>query len=374
MKHFLLYYALLSKRFFKKLSFLLLLISIPLLTLGLKLVSRQDSGMLKIVLCAEEEDAFVNGLIRTLMEEKSVLQFVIMEDPEKAEEAVRDNQADAAWIFTEDFCRKLDFFSRYGYSKDVPVLVIEREDTIPLQLSKIKLFGILYPHVAYSSYLHFAKEELLPEETLSEEALREAYEMSSVEGSLFSLAYVDFEDKTDDQNYLTAPLRGLLSLMILLCGFAAAMFFYRDEERGMFERTPSKMLYKHLFIYEFAAMIPAATVSLAALSITEATGKLWWECLIMAAFLLDCSVFCSLIKYLLRSARILGASIPFLLLGMLVLCPIFFSYRGLWLVQILLPPYLYLNAAHNIGYFSGMLLHAAAIGTGLTLFFKKKGI
>lgn len=374
MKHFFLYYALLSKRFFKKLSFLLLLLSIPLLSLGLKIVSRQDSGMLKIVLCAEEEDALVNDLIRTLMEEKSVLQFVIMEDSEQAEEAVRKNQADAAWIFTENFSSKLDSFSRHGYSEDVPVLVLEREDTIPLQLSKIKLFGVLYPHVAYSSYLHFAEEELLPEEDLSEEALREAYEMSSVEGSLFNLAYVDFEDKTDDQNYLTAPLRGLLSLMILLCGFAAAMFFYRDEERGMFERTPSKVLYKHLFFYEFAAIIPAAAVSLAAVFITGATGKLWWECLTMAAFLLDCTAFCSLIKYLLRSARILGASIPFLLLGMLVLCPIFFSYRGLWLVQILLPPYLYLNAMHNIGYFFGMLLHGLAVGTGLTLFFKRKRI
>lgn len=374
MKHFFLYYALLSKRFFKKPSFVILLISIPLLTLGLKLVSQQDSGILKIILCAEEEDALVNDLIQTLMEGKSILQFVIMEDAEKAEDAVRNNQADAAWIFTENFRRKLDFFSRFGYSEEVPVLVIEREDTIPLQLSKIKLFGILYPHVAYSAYYHFAKEELLPEEELSEEALRKAYEISSVEGSLFSLAYVDFEEDTEDLNYMTAPLRGLLSLMILLCGYAAAMFFYRDEEGGMFERTPSKKLYLHLYIYELAAMIPAAIVSLAALSITGTMEKLWWECLIMAAFILDCSVFCSLIKYLLRSAKILGASIPFLILGMLVLCPIFFSYRGLSMIQILLPPYHYLNAVHNMKYLFGMLLHAAAIGTGLTLFSRRKEI
>jgi hypothetical protein len=56
MNKMILYYALLSKRFFKKVSFVILLLSIPLLTAGLRIVSHQDSGMLKIILCAEDEE------------------------------------------------------------------------------------------------------------------------------------------------------------------------------------------------------------------------------------------------------------------------------------------------------------------------------
>lgn len=362
MKKVILCYALLSKRFFKKISFVILLLSIPLLTAGLKMVSQQDSGMLKIILCAEDGDALTKDIMGTLMEDKTVLQFTVMDNPEEARKAVRSNLADAAWIFAEEFQEKLDFYSRYGYSEDVPVLVVEREDTIPLQLSKIKLFGILYPHVAYSAYRHFAKEELLPEEDLSDEALRKAYEISSQEGSLFNLAYVDFTEEADSRNYITAPLRGLLSLMILLCGFAAAMFFYQDEEQGMFDRiTPGKR-HAQLCLYELAAMAPAAFVSLAALFITGNTGQAGWEILIMAVFLSDCTLFCSLLKRILRSSKIMGALIPLLLLGMLVLCPIFFSYRGLRMIQLLLPPYYYLNAVHNGGYLSGMLLHTGIIG------------
>ena len=367
MNKMILYYALLSKRFFKKVSFVILLLSIPLLTAGLRIVSHQDSGMLKIILCAEDEDLLTKDIMEALMKEKTVLQFTVMDNAEEARKAVRNNQADAAWIFAEKFQEKLEFYSRYGYSEDVPVLVVEREDTIPLQLSKIKLFGTLYPHVAYSAYQHFAKEELLPKEDISDEALREAYEISSQEGSLFNLAYVDFTEETDRQNYITAPLRGLLSLMILLCGFAAAMFFFQDEEQGMFDRISPKKRQAQLCLYELAAMAPAAFVSLTALFITGNTGKMRWECLIMAVFLSDCTLFCSLLKRILRSAKIMGAVIPLLLLGMLVLCPIFFSYLGLRIIQILLPPYYYLNATHNTGYLAGMLLHAAIIGTGFCL-------
>lgn len=373
MKKVILYYGLLSKRFFKKASFVILLLSIPLLTAGLRIVSHQDSGMLKIILCAEDGDALTKDVMGTLMKEKTVLQFTVMDNAEEAREAVRNNQADAAWIFAEEFQEKLDFYSMYGYSENVPVLVVEREDTIPLQLSKIKLFGVLYPHVAYSAYQHFAKEELLPQEDISDEALLKAYEISSQEGSLFNLAYMDFTEGADSQNYITAPLRGLLSLMILLCGFAAAMFFYQDEEQGMFDGISLHKRHTRLYFYELAAMAPAAFVSLAALFITGNTEQTGWECLIMAVFLLDCTLFCSLLKRILHSSKIMGAVIPLLLLGMLVLCPIFFSYRGLRMIQILLPPYYYLNAVHNTGYLAGMLLHAAVIGTGFCISYFKPG-
>ena len=63
MNKMILYYALLSKRFFKKVSFVILLLSIPLLTAGLRIVSHQDSGMLKIILCAEDEDLLTKDIM-----------------------------------------------------------------------------------------------------------------------------------------------------------------------------------------------------------------------------------------------------------------------------------------------------------------------
>ena len=54
-KQGILFYRMLSKRFFKKYSFLLLLCAVPVLAFCLKNVSEQESGMLHIVLCLEDK-------------------------------------------------------------------------------------------------------------------------------------------------------------------------------------------------------------------------------------------------------------------------------------------------------------------------------
>ena len=73
-RHFFLYYALLSKRFFKKFSFIILLCTVPLLVLGLKNVSTEDTGMLKILLYAEDpEDETVRELTAKMLKEDSVI-------------------------------------------------------------------------------------------------------------------------------------------------------------------------------------------------------------------------------------------------------------------------------------------------------------
>ena len=55
-KQSILLYVLFSKRFLKKISFLLLLLAVPVLVFCLKNVSGQESGILHIVICLEDEE------------------------------------------------------------------------------------------------------------------------------------------------------------------------------------------------------------------------------------------------------------------------------------------------------------------------------
>ena len=64
----LLWYFMLSKRLLKKYTFLLLLCAIPLLVVGMQVVSKQDSGMLTIVLCQENpEDSLSSKIVEDLL-------------------------------------------------------------------------------------------------------------------------------------------------------------------------------------------------------------------------------------------------------------------------------------------------------------------
>lgn len=106
-KQGILFYRMLSKRFFKKYSFLLLLCAVPVLAFCLKNVSEQESGMLHIVLCLEDKsDEAAERVAEKLMSEESILHYCIVEGQDTAKKMVQDGEADAAWIFlvVSEFC------------------------------------------------------------------------------------------------------------------------------------------------------------------------------------------------------------------------------------------------------------------------------
>lgn len=341
-----LYYVLLSKRFLKKLSFILLLCAIPVLALCLRNISEQDSGMIRIALCMEDpEDETVRELVEKLTNADSVMRCFPVEEEATARKMVERGDVDAAWIFQKDFVGRINEMVSNGMRGDGPILVVEQEDNIVLQLARIKLFGVLYPSLSYALFQDFAYSDLGVEAT--EEELRSYYELFEEKDDLFQFAYSGAkENPVAQSNYMTAPLRGMLAILIMLCGFAADMFFLQDEAGGVLDAFSMRTRRRSVYIYQLAAMVPAAVAVLTALFLlgdfTGAAGEL----LLMIWYLADCMVFCNLVRCLCGTTGCLGAGIPILTLGMLVICPVFFNLRQLRAIQYFLPPYYYLSAAH----------------------------
>lgn len=356
------WFYLTCKRLLKKPGFLVLLCSIPLMAAAMRLVAEEDSGMLKIVLYQEnKDDELSSRLVADLLTSDSVLQYIQADNLQEAYEAVENAGADAAWIFPDDMQEALDAYIAGAY--DSPFIrIVEREDDVTLQLSREKLYGALYTYFPYRAYRDFVKTELPKGTELSEEQLTAYYEENRVEGNLFEMHFVNGESarlNAAEQNYLTAPVRGLLSLMILLSGLAATMYFLQDEEAGVFDRVAVSSRDKYLYGYQIAAMLYAGVTVLVALAFT---GNFWGskEAGLLLLFIIMNVGFCSVVKRLCRNQQRLGTCIPLLMLGMLVLCPVFFAVRRFRILQYLLPPFFYLNAVHNDRYIWQMFLYAAA--------------
>ncbi|MGN0401119.1 MAG: ABC transporter permease [Acetatifactor sp.] len=365
-RHVFLYYALLSKRFFKKLSFVLLLCAVPLLVLCLKNVSGKDTGMLDILLYMENpEEEEVQNLTDKLLNSDSVITYSMVEDVETGRRMVSRGEADALWIFKEDFVNRTQEIISKGMKGEGILTVVEQEDNVAMQLARIKLFGAMYPVLSYALCKDFAYSDLGIE--ADDEELRSYFQSYDNESELFLLDYIDGEGTpaAQKQNYLTAPLRGMLALLIILCGFAADMFFMQDREQGVLDAFPVKRRQWAVYIYQLAAMIPVTVAVLVALYLIRDFTGVGRELLLAALYLLDCMVFCNLVRKLCGTAGRLGAAIPILILGMLVICPIFFNFRNLRMIQYFLPPFYYLNAAHvslEAMDIAGMLLYVAVGG------------
>lgn len=351
----------LNKRLWKKTSFLVILGIVPVLVAGMRLASQGESGIMQIALYMQNpEDALSSQILARLTQRDGVLRYIVCGTQEEARRMVKDCEADAAWIFPENLEEILLERIVEG-NRDPAVTVVQREDSVAHVFTREILSKAMYPYISYKVYEEFVHNELGLE--IDDGELREAYEGTFIEGSFFRMEYPDGQSG-EDSSYLLAPIRGMLAVWLVLCGFAASMYYIQDEAKGIYSRVPVRKRLWASFGAHWVLLSNAGIVLL--LSCGAAGVFTLWHREILSLFLFMCCTvaFCNLIRLLCRTPEYLGSCIPVLLLGMLVLCPVFVGTRQLATVRALLPPDYYLRAVHSDSYLYKMAFYAAIL-TGL---------
>ncbi len=365
MKTLLRYWLILNKRLLKKPGFVIILALIPLLVGAMGIVSGgQSSGMVTVALVAQNnEDPLAQELIRKLTDSSRLVHFVVCDSQEAACGQVEAGQADAAWIFADDLQKKMDAFTQHIHPRNAFVVIIQREDTVLLRLSHEKLNGALYPYLSQSLYQNYMYDHIISTDQLTPQQLKDYYDAVGAEGSdLFDFVYPDSDTPvdTDDANYLMSPLRGLMVILMTLGGLAVAMFYMQDEMRGTFDRLPSGKRFALSVVYQTTAVVGLAVVVLLALAVTGMMTAPWRELAAMAMFCALTVGFCMAVRLLCGDLRLLGAVVPLLAVGMILLCPVFFKVSAP-VAQYLLPPYYYLNAVYDNQFLGYMAVYAVLL-------------
>lgn len=359
----LLWLLLLTKRLYKKPAFLVILIVIPAVIFAYGLTAQQDSGMMTIVLSAEApEDALSGSLIRELSNSSDVIRFICEQDANTAEEMVYNGAADAAWIILSSIKEDLEAFASGHYTGKGFVRVVAREETVPLLLANEKLSGRLFIYCAKTCFVQHLRQGEAVLEDVSDEDIIKYFDGITFDGELFSYSYIsDSKPKSNAMNYLLMPVRGILSILVLIGAMAAAMFYIADDSEGLFSWIS---LRKKPFV-ELGCQIIALTnimaVVLIAIIAADLHVHIFRELLAAALYVLCCAVFGQLIRLLCRNRQSIGMLMPILAMLMLVICPVFISIPGLKPIQLLFPPTYYLNAVYNSAYLSYMVLYTVAL-------------
>lgn len=370
-------YLILTKRMLKKLSFLLLLCAIPLMVWGMRQMSEQESGLITLALCAaDSQDQDALHTIEKITERNNLARYIVVNSEEEARKAVLENRADAAWIFQSSLKDRL-FTYGTGNQTRKAVKIIEREDTVGLQLARESLYGLLYSDVAYGIYLDFIKEDLFDnDETALLEAKEELdadYQDNHMDKSIFEFSFIQNQEDGEtrqEESYLMVPLRGILALMIVLCGLAANLYYLQDERKGIFAGYQLRKRRHLLYAYEMIAMIPAAIVVLIAYKASGIAVGMGREILCMILYMAGTAIFGAFITCICRRLEILAALIPVLMITLMVLCPVFFAVRHLHGIQMIFPPYLYLFGTFNDTFIVRQLIYIG-IGGLLELGYEK---
>lgn len=348
------------KSLVRKRSFWLCIALIPLFVLFVSVTSKDDSGVLKIGVLYEDSDPAGKEIAESLINDDHLIYFFRAENEESSIHDIVRGRLDALWIFEGDTeSRMREYFT--GKSKDPFVRVFEREGSITLFMSHEFLYGAMYPKIAYIIYEDFVERNLVPKAEITEEQIKEAYAKHADTGSIVVFDTVEggkAEQKTD---YLTLPLRGLLSLTVLLCALAGALYYRHDLETGKYNCISAK---KRLFP-AYATVFPAAFICGAAVYVTLVVSSqvesAAWEALAMALYIWAVTSVGVLFGLVIPSVKALGAVVPMYMLTCTLISPIFYNLPMLTPIMRFLPNYHYLASSYNKELLMSLGIFAAVI-------------
>jgi len=350
----------LTKRLYKKITFVAILVLIPVLVLGYSLTTQEDSGMLTVALAREDTDSTALSLLVSLDESSQLLRFEDCESPEKAEELVRAGKADAAWILHRDLSDKIAKFVKSPTERNAFITVLVREDDVAQRLAREKLSGAAFSLCARVVYLDYIRQNVPGLEHLSQEQLLEYYENTFVSGDLFAFDETDAAmANAQTTHYLTAPIRGLLAVVIALCGLATSMYYMEDQRRGTFGWLSQPRQALAELGCQIVSLVQVSVMALLALILSGLAAGLGRELLVLVLYCLCIASFSALLRRICGNLRVLGTLLPLLVVVMLVVCPVFFDLGQLRTAQYLLPPTYYINGVYSNTYLLYMLLHTA---------------
>lgn len=359
-KKLLLWLWMLTKRLYKKPTFLVILLLIPVLVLSYNASAQKDSGVITIALYAEE-DPLAAEIMDKLEEESQLIQYKRCDSRAEAKLLVQTGKVDAAWILSDNLQAHIDTFVKSPDSTNAFLSVIQREENVAMMLSREKLSGTIYIYLARSFYVDYVRKTFPDLAHLSDDELLAYYDGVDMTDNLFAYDE-DTIAATQDVNYLTAPIRGLLAVIVVLGSMATAMYFIRDMKNGTFQWLPQRLAPLPELGCQLVSAWNICFVALLTLILCRLAKNLLLELLILLLYGLCCGAFAMLLRRLLPSIPAIGTLIPLLIVAMLIICPVFFDLGKLRLVQLLFPPTYYVNAAYNPLYILYMVVHTLLCG------------
>lgn len=354
---FLLWYWFSMKRLLLKPSFVILLCLVPVLLPIGKATMSEDSGVLTVALSSENGDSVSENIISELTKKDSMIRFKKYED--NAVKAVENGDVEAAWIFKSDIGEKID---KYTSKKSVQPLVdvYVREDNISQKISREVLFEALYGNISQSLYRNYVKSEIAP--NISESELNAFYNSERLR-DIVEIKHLNSETPVAKSNYLTAPLRGFLSLLVLLCTLAAAMYFLEDEKNGKYDW----LSLTHRTAPALALCLSSATLCsaavFAALFVSGISAGFAAELVNIFMLAVSSSGFALIFCLIFRTPEKLGACLPGILVAGTVLSPIFFNLKILKPLRLLFPTHYYLYSVSDTRYMVWFAAYIAAVYT-----------
>lgn len=345
------WYIALFKRLLKRTEFIVMLLTLPLLVIGIMSVSKQKKGLLDIgIVTSASCNSDVRAVVNKLENEKSVLDFKVYGDEQLAKESLKRGKLDIIWVLPDS----LDDIG------DKSIKVIQGKDSAINSITREKLYAALYPYIAHSEYIKYMKKIGVSDT----KELDKYFSDMDVDGDFIKFEGVKGKSPYENLDYMTYPIRGFICIWLFVGSLAADIYFLNDEKNGLFSMADKKIKRVIAPVYSVGVAATLALVMLFTLFLTGQTMDILVE--IEAVFLLSVSfiLIADILRKIFKRAEILEALIFPFILFLIIFAPIIFDVRvfGIKFITRLDPIYYYLSVIED-GKFYEFILFIATLFT-----------
>lgn len=347
MKKYFIWFWLLLKREFHHYFTVLFLLLLPLCTfLATHFSSANESGIPRVGLIVTDDDFLALEACDTLINSQSdAVSFYMADSKDELKASILSGKTDCGYVFKENLYERLS-----NHRLKNSIVAYNSPASIVSSLSNEMVFSAVFCSFSKPHAIDFANsDELLSKYNDNNEFISKRYDYYINGAATFHVEFKSLEANLDniEVKATTFPLRGVLSLLILISAMMGSVRFMMDNENGIFISRPQAFVIYCRIMYVFIPCVLFSTSSLVCLYISGNTLNIGTEILALllyAALVFTLSIIATLI---LRKSFILIAIIPIMVIGCLLICPIFIDLSNLLpfvkFVKRLLPPYYYIN-------------------------------
>lgn len=342
------WYYILIKRLLKKPGFLIILLLIPLFSVFLNLAAEEEKSIVKVAIASYDKSDYAQEIIDKVSENNKLVSYHFCQEPNQAIEMVKKQEVDTAWIIKEDAEKLINDFA-LGKNTAISEIYVVEDNTF-IQSSREILFEVLFERIAYRMYTN-SVNAAVGEGIAEEDVLQEKYYIFDEEDAIVEMKFLNSANNIlENADYLTAPLRGLLAILMMFCGMASMMFFNNDDRKKVFSGISYNKRAFVMFGNNLAATSVAGVIVTISLIASGIYTNFVYESVMMILMVLAVTGFCSLIGSVFSSNTLLSAMLPSLLIISLAFSPVFINLHSFEPVQGILPPYYYLYGINNLSY------------------------
>ncbi len=352
MKLFGTYFILWCKRLLKRPLFLFTLLLMPLSVIFLQNCHTKQDAVIHVAIFLPEQssDHILVELAQNMISlSNSAIRFYRCRTEASLRSDVAKGKAACGYILPNN----LDTLLKNFAEKPSPILTaIRQEEDMRTRIVDEIILSKLYEPLSYYRLTNFLSKK--QDISSKEKWIQDTYQKNNSSELLFRFEYANGDENfflnNSHANFMLMPIRGMVSVLVLLCCLAGGLFRYSDRYRIL----PHMDSRRRRLCYLLSLFIPGLFAGTAGLITIKMTGTLAApaaEIPAMLLFVFCCMSLANLLYVLFTHLEFYLAAIPVLVIGSLLFSPIFINLEelvpGIELLSRLFPTTYYLTAIHS---------------------------